>query len=230
MAVFGMSSGRGWMAIFLTTRDAQSTFIKTALFSFDREPGMETYDSKNVSRIVGVSLRQLQYWDEQDFIRPSIKLAEGRGTRRLYSFNDLICLKVVKHLTRHGFSLQKIRRCVAPLKKNFIQTERPAESLRYLTDGEDLFVITSDRQKILKAMEWQFVLSLSIGNLVRELDWQTRRDGSVLSRKAGKKSHPLKGRASTWLRHFMETASHADDAPVSANQRAPRDATVLPSR
>jgi hypothetical protein len=39
-----------------------------------------------------------------------------------------------------------------------------------LTDGEDLFVITSDRQKILKAMEWQFVLSLSIGNLVRELD------------------------------------------------------------
>ena len=158
------------MAIFLTTRDAQSTFIKTALFSLDREPGMETYDSKNVSRIVGVSLRQLQYWDEQDFIRPSIKLAEGRGTRRLYSFNDLICLKVVKHLTRHGFSLQKIRRCVAPLKKNFIQTERPAESLRYLTDGEDLFVITSDRQKILKAMEWQFVLSLSIGNLVRELD------------------------------------------------------------
>jgi DNA-binding transcriptional MerR regulator len=181
------------MAILLTTAGAQSTFIKTALFSFDREPGMETYDSKTASRIVGVSLRQLQYWDEQDFIRPSIKLAEGRGTRRLYSFNDLICLKVVKHLARHGFSLQKTRRCVAPLKKNFIQTERPAESLRYLTDGEDLFVITSDRQKILKAMEWQFVLSLSIGNLVRELDWQTRRAGSVLSRKAGKKSHPLEG-------------------------------------
>ena len=154
---------------------------------------METYDSKTASRIVGVSLRQLQYWDEQDFIRPSIKLAEGRGTRRLYSFNDLICLKVVKHLARHGFSLQKIRRCVAPLKKNFIQTERPAESLRYLTDGEDLFVITSDRQKILKAMEWQFVLSLGIGNLVRELDRQTRRAGSALSRKAGKKSHQLEG-------------------------------------
>lgn len=154
---------------------------------------METYDSKTASRIVGVSLRQLQYWDEQDFIRPSVKLAEGRGTKRLYSFNDLICLKVVKHLARHGFNLQKIRRCVAPLKKNSIQTERPAESLRYLTDGEDLFVITSDRQKILKAMEWQFVLSLSIGNLVRELDRQTRRAGSVLSRKAGKKSHQFEG-------------------------------------
>jgi DNA-binding transcriptional MerR regulator len=179
------------MAVLLTTAGAQSTFIKTALFSFDREPGMETYDSKTASRIVGVSLRQLQYWDEQDFIRPSIKLAEGRGTRRLYSFNDLICLKVVEHLARHGFNLQKIRRCVAPLKKNSAQTERPAESLKYLTDGEDLFVLTSDRQKILEAMERQFVLSLGIGNLVRELDRQTRRAGAALRRKTGKRARRL---------------------------------------
>jgi len=189
--LFGISSGRGSMAILLTTAGAQSTFIKTALFSFDREPGMETYDSKTASRIVGVSLRQLQYWDEQDFIRPSIKLAEGRGTRRLYSFNDLICLKVVEHLARHGFNLQKIRRCVAPLKKNSAQTERPAESLKYLTDGEDLFVLTSDRQKILEAMERQFVLSLGIGNLVRELDRQTRRAGAALRRKTGKRARRL---------------------------------------
>jgi len=136
---------------------------------------METYDSKTASRIVGVSLRQLQYWDEQGFIRPSVKLADGRGSKRLYSFNDLICLKVVRHLARHGFNLQKIRRCVAPLKQKSARTEYPAKSLRYLTDGEELFVITDDRQKILEAMEREFVLSLSIGNLVRELDDQARR-------------------------------------------------------
>jgi DNA-binding transcriptional MerR regulator len=136
---------------------------------------METYDSKTASRIVGVSLRQLQYWDEQDFIRPSVKLADGRGSKRLYSFNDLICLKVVRHLARHGFNLQKIRRCVAPLKQKAARTEHPAKSLRYLTDGEELFVITDDRQTILEAMEREFVLCLSIGNLVRELDDQTRR-------------------------------------------------------
>ena len=44
---------------------------------------MENYDSKTASRIAGVSLRQLQYWDEQGFIRPSVKLAEGRGSKRL---------------------------------------------------------------------------------------------------------------------------------------------------
>jgi len=60
-----------------------------------------------------------------------------------------------------------------------------------LTDGEDLFVITSDRQKILEAMERQFVLSLGIGNLVRELDRQTRRAGAALRRKTGKRGRRL---------------------------------------
>ena len=136
---------------------------------------MENYDSKTASRIVGVSLRQLQYWDEQDFIRPSAKLAEGRGTKRLYSFHDLVCLKVVKDLAQHGFSLQMIRRCLGPLKNHSSQTVRPAESLKYLTDGEQLFVFTDDRQKILEAMKHHFVLSLGIGSLVRELDLETRR-------------------------------------------------------
>jgi DNA-binding transcriptional MerR regulator len=147
---------------------------------------MDTYDSKTASRIVGVSLRQLQYWDEQDFIRPSIKPAEGRGTKRLYSFHDLICLRVVKDLAYHGFSLQKIRRCLQPLKENSSQTEHPAESLKYLTDGEELFVITDDRKKILDAIERQFVVSLGIGNLVRELDFQTKRAELGAQRKRAK--------------------------------------------
>ena len=147
---------------------------------------MDTYDSKTASQIVGVSLRQLQYWDEQDFIRPSVKLAEGRGTKRLYSFHDLICLKVVKDLAYHGFSLQKIRRCLKPLKDNSAHTERPAESLKYLTDGEELFVITNDRRKILDAIERQFVVSLGIGSLVRELDGQVKRAAVDSARKRGR--------------------------------------------
>jgi DNA-binding transcriptional MerR regulator len=161
------------------------------LFSFrlrERLRAVDTYDSKTASHIVGVSLRQLQYWDEQDFIRPSVKLAEGRGTRRLYSFHDLVCLKVVKDLARYGFSLQKIRRCLKPLKDNSDQTKLPAKSLKYLTNGEDLFIITDDRQKMLDAMERQFVLSLGIGSLVRELDSQARRAALVLNRKTSKKS------------------------------------------
>jgi DNA-binding transcriptional MerR regulator len=175
----------------LTILCGRFTFMKTVLFSFSWRIFMETFDSKTASRIVGVSLRQLQYWDEQNFLRPSAKPAEGRGTRRLYSFNDLVCLKVVKDLTRHGFNLQKIRRCVKPLKENASRTEGAAESLKYLTDGEELFVITSDRQKILAAMERRFVLSLGIGNLVREVDREARR--AAPGRKPTRKNRPLEG-------------------------------------
>jgi len=155
---------------------------------------LATYDTKTASRIVGVSLRQLQYWDEQDLLRPSAQLAEGRGTKRLYSFHDLICLKVAKDLTRHGVKLQKIRRCVKPLKQESSRTMRAAAALKYLTDGEQLFVITDDRQQILAAMERQFVLSLGIGSLVRELDRQARRIAPNLARKALKKSRRADGR------------------------------------
>jgi DNA-binding transcriptional MerR regulator len=144
---------------------------------------MEAYNSKMASRIVGVSLRQIQYWDEQGFIRPSIKSAEGRGTKRLYSFHDLICLKVIKDLTRHGLSLKKIRRCLRPLKEYSVRTARPAESLKYLTDGEKLFVITNDREKILSAMNRQFVLSLGLGNLMRELNGDVERAAASADRR-----------------------------------------------
>jgi DNA-binding transcriptional MerR regulator len=136
---------------------------------------MDTYDSKTASRIVGVSLRQIQYWDERGFVRPSAKLAGGRGTKRLYSFPDLVCLKVIKDLTRHGFTLQKIRRCLGPLRAHPTKTRQLARSLRYLTDGESLFVITDDRRKILDAMARQFVMSLGIGNLVRDLTGEVAR-------------------------------------------------------
>jgi DNA-binding transcriptional MerR regulator len=147
----------------------------------------DDYDSKTASQIVGVSLRQLQYWDEQDFIRPSVRLAEGRGTRRLYSFHDLVCLKVVKDLARYGFSLQKIRRCLKPLKDNADHTKHPNHALKYLTNGEDLFIITDDRQKMLDAMERKFVLSLGIGRLVHELDDRARRAVLAVTRKPAKK-------------------------------------------
>jgi DNA-binding transcriptional MerR regulator len=143
------------------------------------------------SRIVGVSLRQIQYWDERGFIRPSVRPAGGRGTKRLYSFHDLICLKVVKDLTHYGLSLDKVRRCLRPLREYAAESGRPAESLKYVTDGEKLFMITNDREKILRAMERQFVLSLGFGSLVRELSGAVERVGDGAGRNRGGDLQPL---------------------------------------
>ena len=136
---------------------------------------METFNSKMASRIVGVTLRQIQYWDERGFIRPSVRLAEGRGTKRLYSFSDLVQLKVVKDLTRRGLSLQRIRRCLKPLRRGIPGSIQPLDSLRYVTDGERIFVLTNDRNKILDVMDREFVFSFGLGNLVRELNGEVRR-------------------------------------------------------
>ncbi len=145
---------------------------------------MEAFNSKTVSRLVGVSLRQIQYWDERGFIRPSVKLAGGRGTQRLYSFSDLIQLKVVKNLTECGLSLQKIRRCLDHLKRYSPEKVAPLQNLKYVTDGEKLFVLTSDKSKILDVMDRQFVFSLGIGNLVKELNGKVRRMSGQPAEKA----------------------------------------------
>jgi DNA-binding transcriptional MerR regulator len=143
---------------------------------------METYNSKEASRIAGVSLRQIQYWDERGFIRPSVKAAQGRGSKRLYSFHDLLCLKVMKDLTHRGLSLWKVRRCLQPLRRYSAEHGRALESLRYLTDGEKLFVITSDREKIFDAIDRQFVFSVGIGHLIRELNNSLRRAAAATGR------------------------------------------------
>lgn len=136
---------------------------------------MEAFDSKSASRVAGVSLRQIQYWDERGFIRPSVKLADGRGTKRLYSFADLIQLRVVKDLSRHGLSLRKIRRCVDYLKRSFPTASPLTESLRYLTDGDKVFLLTADKNKILDVLERDFVLSLRIGSLIRQVHGEVSR-------------------------------------------------------
>jgi DNA-binding transcriptional MerR regulator len=136
---------------------------------------VEYFNSKAVSRIAGISLRQIQYWDEQGFIRPSVRRASGRGSKRLFSFSDLVKLKVVKNLSDHGLSLQRIRMCLHHLRNYSPAGSSPLTSLKYLTDGEKLFVLTEDRNKILDALDKQFVFSLAIGNLVRELNGEVQR-------------------------------------------------------
>ncbi len=131
---------------------------------------MQYFNSKTVSSIVEVSLRQIQYWDEQGFISPTIQQATGRGSKRLYSFSDLVKLKVVKNLSDHGLSLQGIRLCLHHLRDYSRSESQPATSLKFLTDGKKLFVLTDDSKEILGALDRQFVFSLAIGSLVRELD------------------------------------------------------------
>ena len=67
-------------------------------------------------KIVGITYRQLDYWTRTGLVVPSVAAARGSGTQRLYSFNDLLQLKVIKRLLDDGVSLQRARQAIECLR------------------------------------------------------------------------------------------------------------------
>lgn len=129
-----------------------------------------SFNTKTVFKLTGLTLRQIDYWDRTHFIKPSVKEASGYGTGRLYSFEDIVQLQVAKTLTDKGVSLQKIRKAITYLKKNFPDVKKPLAEMRFLTDGESIFVLADKKEKILDTLRrGQMVFALAIGELIEEL-------------------------------------------------------------
>ena len=76
------------------------------------EQVVESFRGPQVCSIVGITYRQLDYWARTGLVAPSVRTATGSGTQRLYSFRDILVLKVVKRLLDTGVSLQQIRTAV----------------------------------------------------------------------------------------------------------------------
>lgn len=152
------------------------------------------YNSKIACELVGISRRQIGYWDEKHLIKPSVQEASGRGSMRLYSFADLVQLAVVKSLIDQGISLQKIRDSVRYLKKSFPQIEKPLAQLKFLTDGRTIFVLTSQKKEILDTLaEGQLVMSIALGQIIEDLKGEVKsmsRDRKYMVR-VGRRSYEV---------------------------------------
>ena len=77
------------------------------------------YRAPQVCNIVGITYRQLDYWARTSLLRPSLASAQGSGSQRLYSFGDIVQLRVVKRLLDAGMSLKKIRQAMGLLRAQF---------------------------------------------------------------------------------------------------------------
>ncbi len=128
------------------------------------------FNSKTVSKIIGLSFRRIDYWDRSHFIKPSISEASGHGSVRLYSFGDLVQLTVAKTLLDKGISLQKIRKTINYLKKNMPEIKKPLSEVKFLTDGETIFVLTKDKKEIIDTLKsGQLVFSIALGEIMESL-------------------------------------------------------------
>jgi DNA-binding transcriptional MerR regulator len=129
------------------------------------------FNTRTIAKILGLSIRQIDYWDRTHFVKPSVREASGYGSVRLYSFIDLIQLKLAKTLIDNGISLQKIRKAINYLRKNMPDVKKPFSELRFLTDGKTIFVITRDKKVIIDTLKsGQLVLSVALGKIVEDLE------------------------------------------------------------
>jgi DNA-binding transcriptional MerR regulator len=123
----------------------------------------QSFTSSQISQRTGLTARQLQWWDEQGVVVPA-----HRGHRRLYSAEDLAELIILSGLRRRGFSLQRIRRMMALLRREFGRRLSDLLShgreLHLLTDGESVFLCDSERGVIdLLRNTQQPLLAICVG-------------------------------------------------------------------
>ncbi len=117
------------------------------------EPG---YRGPQVCKIVGITYRQLDYWARTDLVRPSVMDANGSGTQRLYSFRDLLELKVIKQMLDAGISLQSARKAVESLRG----FRKDLASARIVIQGASVVLAETDQQVMDLLRGGQGVLSV----------------------------------------------------------------------
>jgi DNA-binding transcriptional MerR regulator len=121
-------------------------------------------------RLVGISYRQLDYWDKTGLIRPSVQKARGRGSRRLYSFEDLVELRVVAKLLGAGILLPAVRKATRYLRLHFADIVRPLARLALQTDGRHVLAQTTDGKRLVDATAaGQVVITVAVAPIVQDL-------------------------------------------------------------
>jgi DNA-binding transcriptional MerR regulator len=151
-------------------------------------PGTEAFSSSDVSRISGVSLRQLQWWDERNVVSP-----RHDGHRRVYTQAEVVEITVIAELRRKGFSLQKIRRVLRFLQKEMNRGLAEAVSgtvdIHLLTDGKTIYIAeSSDRVIDILKNAKQAMFLVCVSDQARRLEAPPRKPARAETTSAARKS------------------------------------------
>jgi DNA-binding transcriptional MerR regulator len=131
---------------------------------------LEGFTAHQASRFTGCTPRQLRYWDQVGLVRPSIQRTGGRpGIPRMYSFRDLVALRVVKSLIDAGLSLQRVRRAWEFLSKR-AGLDRHLSEVKLVTDGKNVFRVVRREGEVLDALrEGQLAFFVKIDEVTRQV-------------------------------------------------------------
>lgn len=118
-------------------------------------------------KAAGITYRQLDYWARTDLVVPTVRGASGSGTQRLYSFRDVLVLKIVKRLLDTGVSLQQIRTSIEHLRTRGIDD---LANITLMSDGTTVYECTSPSEVIDLVQAGQGVFGIAIGRVWREIE------------------------------------------------------------
>ena len=124
------------------------------------------YRVPEVCKIVGITYRQLDYWARTDLVTPSVRDATGSGSQRLYSFQDLVTLRVIKNLLDTGVSLQRVRKAVEHLGS----LDRPLAGVTLMSDGAGVYEAHSPEAVVDLLRSGQGVFAIALDRVWSDVE------------------------------------------------------------
>ncbi len=146
-------SGRGEQAVLFDSGDASDS------------PHMG-YRGATACAAAGITYRQLDYWARTGLLVPSIRSATGSGSQRLYSFRDILVLRVIKRLLDTGVSLQNVRKAVEHLRERGVED---LSAITLMSDGASIFECVTEDEVIDIMRGGQGVFGIAIGRVRSEV-------------------------------------------------------------
>ncbi|MBI4261322.1 MAG: MerR family transcriptional regulator [Actinobacteria bacterium] len=129
------------------------------------------YRVPEVCRLVGITYRQLDYWARTGLVVPSIREAGGSGTQRLYSFQDLLQLRIIKRWLDTGIALPKIRKAIEHLR----EVEEPLFGVTLMSDGNTIYAMDSPEAVVDLLRKGQGVFAITVDSVREDLEAQIRK-------------------------------------------------------
>ncbi|WP_244375994.1 MerR family transcriptional regulator [Streptomyces ficellus] len=133
------------------------------------DPATETigYRGPTACAAAGITYRQLDYWARTGLVEPSVRPAYGSGTQRLYSFRDVVVLKIVKRFLDTGVALQNIRTAVQHLRARGF---RDLERMTLMSDGATVYECSSPDEVVDLLQGGQGVFGIAVGVVWRDVE------------------------------------------------------------
>lgn len=149
--------------------EAGSANAQGVLFAQDAPAFDETigYRGPTACGAAGVTYRQLDYWARTGLVEPTVRNPSGSGTQRLYSFRDILVLKIIKRLLDAGVSLQQIRVAVNQLRDRGVAD---LANITLMSDGASVYACTSDQEVIDLLRGGQGVFGIAVGKVWHEVE------------------------------------------------------------